>query len=102
MGAFMGVGASSFPEIKTVVALTCPYQHIINLYDTTNINSVFYIVGENDGTFPEDMQKLYNLTKEPKKLTIIEGSSQHGVTLLFSSKELKEEAFLWVYNSLTN
>ncbi|MCD4833342.1 MAG: acetylxylan esterase [Bacteroidales bacterium] len=100
MGAFMGVGASAFSEIKAVVALTCPYQHIVNLYDITNINSVFYIAGELDGDFPGDAQKLYNITKGPKKIEIVEGSSYHGVTLLYTSTELKNEAFNWIYNSL--
>jgi len=100
MGAFMVAGATSMPEIQSVVALTCPLQHIINLYETDNINSVFYISGELDGTFPEDAQLLYNLTKDPKKIRIVEGTAKHGVHLLKASEELKEEAFDWVYNKL--
>ncbi len=89
MGAIMALAGNGYDEVLTSVALSPTTDGVFLLFPNITLNSVYYLVGEQDiheeiqgGDFPAETQTLYELTEEPKKLDIIEGTSDHGSNLL--------------------
>lgn len=88
LGGVMAVAGNGFEEVHTSVALSAPRTGIHQLFPDMTLKNVFYIVGENDihenpnMNFPAEAEHMYNQTEEPRKLTIVPGTSRHGTDLL--------------------
>ncbi|MFC2152286.1 alpha/beta fold hydrolase [Bacteroidota bacterium] len=93
MGAILATGATQYPDVKVAVALTSFYDAVESLYGTTNINTVYYIAGENDNAY--ESQALFDVTLNPKKIDIILGSSSHSAALI-NTDERRKEVFNWI------
>ena len=63
------------------------------------LQSVYYIAGNMDinGNLnaADEAQEMYDLTAEPRKITIFEGESMHGTDLL-AYKSLVEDIKDWI------
>ena len=93
MGAILATGATQYPEVKVTIALTSFYDAVESLYGISNINTVFYIAGEHDNA--DESQALYDITNDPRKIEIVEGSSSHSAALI-NTDERRKEVFDWI------
>ncbi len=85
--------------IKTAVAISCKTAAINSLANNNKnlkMKSVFVISSEHDqgGKRAAWAKELYNLTAEPRKITIVPGSSAHGVSML--NQQVSQEIVSWV------
>jgi dienelactone hydrolase len=89
MGATMALAGNGNNEVLCSVALSPISDGVFLLFPNMTLSSVYYLVGELDNfeemkgaDFPAETQRLYELTEEPKKMDIIEGTADHGSDLL--------------------
>lgn len=99
LGGIMSIAASGFEEVKSTVALSASQLGIYSIFPDLEMRSIFFVAGEMDvsdyNNFAEQANLMYQVTKEPKKLKIISGNSDHGTRLL-QSTGLKEEIVDWI------
>lgn len=106
MGAIMALAGNGYEEVKTSVALSPNRNGVYAIFPDMTLSSVYYLVGEQDiheeiegGDFPAETQLLYDLTEEPRRLDIIEGTADHGTSLL-SREELNTSIKEWILDKL--
>jgi pimeloyl-ACP methyl ester carboxylesterase len=100
LGACLATGATKkYEEVKVAVALTAVKYIVNNLFGTSGFHHVYYITGEIDMYGP-DAPTLYNITESPKKIDIVAGSGDHGVTLINNSRDLFNSAYDWLVKYL--
>jgi len=106
MGAIMALAGNGYEEVKTSVALSPTRDGVFVIFPDMTLSSVYYLVGEQDiheelqgGDFPAETQALYDMTEEPRKLDIIEGTADHGTSLL-SRDELNTSIKDWILTRL--
>lgn len=105
LGAIMSIAGNGYEEVKCTVSLSGARNGIYSIFDDLEINSAFFIVGENDNgggiDFPGEAVKLFELASEPKKLKVIAGNSAHGTNLL-TEGGLNEEIIDWINSCFEN
>ncbi len=107
MGASMGATASvrgnGNQAVRASVALSPANMDIGYMYPEEPLESIFYIVGEQDIVntgnevldFPAHATYLYEITNNPKKLLVIENSKAHGTELL-ESPGVQDAILQWI------
>ena len=101
--ACVASGKSEF-GIKTAVAISGKTEAVYNLAGGKKgleFKSIFYISSKNDGNGNRAKwaQELYDLTKEPRKIEITEGSG-HGVSIFKDDQEIESKIFDWLVTTL--
>ena len=105
LGGIMALAGNGYEEVKTSVSLSAPADGVYEIFPNMTLSSVFFLVGELDirpemnADFPRDAQVLYNSSEMPKKLTIVDGTSDHGTTLL-SREELNISIQEWFMETI--
>jgi len=105
LGGIMALAGNGYEGVLTSVSLSAPSTGVYNIFPDMTLKSVFYLVGELDinqasnADFPRDAQFLFNSSEEPKKLTIVTGTSDHGTQLL-SRDSLKISIQEWIMETL--
>lgn len=105
LGGIMALAGNGYGEVLTSVSLSAPADGVYEIFPGMTLSSVFYLAGELDvrpamnADLPRDAQVLYNSTEDPKKLTIVEGTADHGTTLL-SRNELNVSIQEWIMENL--
>lgn len=106
MGAIMALAGNGYQEVKTSVALSPTRDGVFVIFPEMTLSSAYYLVGEQDvhtdilgGDFPAETQTLYDMTEEPRKLDIIEGTADHGTSLL-SRAALNTSIKEWIMERL--
>jgi alpha-beta hydrolase superfamily lysophospholipase len=105
LGGIMALAGNGYEEVKTSVSLSAPADGVYEIFPDMTLSSVFYLVGELDirpevnADLPRDAQMLYNSTEAPKKLIIVEGTSDHGTALL-SGEDLNISIQEWILEML--
>lgn len=89
--------------IKTAVAISCKTAAVLSLANSPKklkMNSVFLISSENDqgGARAKWANELFNMTSEPRKVSIVQGSGAHGVSM-FNDK-INTEIIGWIEETL--
>lgn len=101
LGAIMSLAGNGFEEVKSTVALSPAKMGVYTLFPDLVPANVCYIVGEHDihqdpdVNFPEEAQYLYDLSDEPRNLTIVPGTGAHGTELL-ESTGVEDLIFQWI------
>lgn len=109
VGASLGLFSKHFLGSKTVVCISIgkdTFESIMTSADlsmTANIkkkNSVLFICGDKDGTYPEDSKKIYtDYTDNPKELKFF-NSDKHGKDLCVQFPEIKSLIIDWLVKNL--
>ncbi len=105
LGGIMALAGNGYKEVLTSVSLSAPANGVYEIFPNMTLSSVYYLVGDRDirpeinADFPRDAQALYNSTQDPKKLTVVEGTSDHGTALL-SREELNVSIKKWIIKTL--
>jgi dienelactone hydrolase len=103
VGANLANVAISNMGVKTAVAMSGKTSAVYNLANSKKLKmkSVFYISSnERDGTRAKWAQELFDLTKEPRKITIVSESEEHGVGIFDDRPKLKGEVLAWLKETL--
>jgi len=88
MGAIMALAGNGHEKVLSSVALSPTRDGVFSFFPNMTLNSCYYLVGDQDihsqegGDFPAETEALYNLTEEPRKLSIIPETDDHGSNLL--------------------
>lgn len=89
--------------VKTAVAISGKTSAVFNLAGkkTLEMQSVFYISSnERGGQRAGWAKELYDLTKEPRKITIVPKSDEHGVGIFKDEPGLEYEILKWLKETL--
>lgn len=88
LGGIMALAGNGYESVKTSVSLSAPADGVFFIFPEMTISSAYYLCGELDihpdrnADFPKDAKILYKNTLEPRKLTLVPGTSDHGTNLL--------------------
>ncbi len=105
LGGIMALAGNGYEEVITSVSLSAPADGVYDIFPNMTLSSVFFLAGELDirpdinSDIPRDAQVLYETCEAPKKLTIVEGTSDHGTSLLIRD-ELNESIKEWILETL--
>ncbi len=105
LGGIMALAGNGYDQVITSVSLSAPADGVYEIFPNMTLSSVYYLVGELDirpemnSDLPRDARMLYNSSEAPKKLTIVEGTSDHGTELL-SKDDLIESIKEWILEML--
>ena len=90
--------------VKTAVNLSGKTSAVHNLADVTTLDleSMFHISssGDQNGNRAIWANELYNLTKVPRQIEIISGSSAHGVSIIAYDLTLLDRIITWLNTTL--
>lgn len=104
IGGNLSAMASSEKAIKSAVSISSKTSAVYNLSGKKELKmkSVFYISSDGDqgGKRADWAKELYDLTDEPRKISIVESSSKHGVNALKDSESIMDEILLWFEETL--
>jgi dienelactone hydrolase len=103
IGANLANVAIANMGIKTAVAMSGKTAAVFNLAakKTLDMQSVFYISSnESDGARAKWAKQLYDMTKSPRKITIVEGSQAHGVGIFNDDAALQQQVLAWLQKTL--
>jgi len=88
MGGIMALAGNGYDAVKTSVSLSAPADGVFHIFPRMTLSSAYYLCGELDihpninADFPKDAEMLYKSTEEPRKITLVPGTSDHGTSLL--------------------
>lgn len=103
LGGIIAIAGNAYDEVKTSVAVSASQLGIYSIFPALEINSAFYIAAELDANlevnFADEATKMYNKTEGSKKLTIINGSAEHGTKLL-NLPSINEDIINWINSHL--
>jgi dienelactone hydrolase len=101
LGGIMALAGNGFEEVRCSVALSGARLGIYQLFPDLVMQNCLFIAGENDANenpnvdFAEEAELMFNLTGDPKKLMIIDGSQLHGTDLL-GHPNVTDEIISWI------
>ena len=103
MGACVATCVSSYENVLGGVAASAVRKLSEEMLNVPLIpKGMFYLAGELDKNvakdiyFEKDARDLFETTREPGKVVIVPGTSEHGVMIFESSLSLTAEAIAWV------
>lgn len=109
VGASLGLYSKYFLGAKTVICISIgksvfdAFTSGTDLTMTADIrktNSVYFICGDKDGTYPEDAKNIYtNYINEPKDLKYY-NSDKHGKDLIIQNPEINKLIIDWLHKNL--
>lgn len=89
--------------IRTAVAISGKTSAALNLAGKKKLDmkSVFYISSnESEGARAKWAKELFDMTKEPRKLSIVEKSQAHGVGIFKDKATLQQDVLDWLKQTL--
>ncbi len=102
-GNLAGVGISKM-GIKTAVAISGKISAMKNLHGAgkLNLKSIFFIAadGDQDGKRAEWAKDMYEITHEPRLLSIVKNSQSHGVSIFEDDPTVIDQILKWLEATL--
>jgi len=103
VGANLAVVTAILGKARTHVAFSArkPPVEALASAPAQGMTSVFYLASENDpGGQAADSQTMYDGTVEPRKITIVGGSGDHGIDLIDKHPGNRDALFVWLADNL--
>lgn len=109
IGASLALYSKYFLGSKTAVCISIGKKSFSSLYSGSDLserpeikktNSVFFICGDKDGTYPDDSKDIYtNYINDPKELKFI-NSDKHGKDLIIQNPDINNFIIDWLSKNL--
>ena len=103
VGGNLAVVGAGTMNIKTAVAISGKTDAVLNLAGDKNmpLHSTYYISSmESDGARTGWAREMYDMTEGRRKISIIDDSLRHGVSIFKDAPELKDKIIQWLRETL--
>ncbi len=103
VGGNLAVVGAGIMNIKTAVAMSGKTDAVLNLAGDKNmpLHSTYYISSmESNGERTGWAREMYDMTEGRRKISIIDDSMGHGVSIFKDAPELKDKIIQWLKETL--